>query len=137
MSFKFSEGKTSSSTNEPPTTPTTSATTNEDERTIDEAMNDIDLYDDDDDDLSFDGGFSSPEGQTSPLALNFVGMSKTSDIEISPFPTLAAREEEDAMGGNVNITFCLPTGDTITNDFGVGQTVQMMKGWLEKEHEIP
>jgi hypothetical protein len=134
MSTK-SEGKSSQSS---PHTPTSTTTADADARALNEALDDLDLYNDDDDDLdaSYDGGFSSPE-QTSPLALNFVGMSKTSDIEVSPFPTLAAREEEDAMGGNVRVMFALPTGTTIAQEFGIGQTVQMLKGWLEKEHDIP
>ena len=133
MSTK-SEGKSSQSS---PHTPTSTTTADADARALNEALDDLDLYNDDDDlDASYDGGFSSPE-QTSPLALNFVGMSKTSDIEVSPFPTLAAREEEDAMGGNVRVMFALPTGTTIAQEFGIGQTVQMLKGWLEKEHDIP
>ena len=79
---------------------------------------------------------SPQSGSTSPLAINLVGMSKTQDMEVSPFPTLAAREEEDAMGGDVHVIFSMANGKTIEHNFGIGQTVQMLKGWLEKEHEI-
>ena len=145
MSSKEYGSKTSA-----PRTPTS-----EDNVSLDEALDDMDLYGDDDDDdasPSTRGGSSSipsfslssammsssssPE-QTSPLAINLVGMSKTMDVEVSPFPTLAAREEEDAMGGDVAVVFTLPSGRDIENSFGIGQTIQMLKGWLEKEHEIP
>ena len=64
-------------------------------------------------------------------------MSKTSDLEISPFPTLAAQEEVVAMGENVNVVFHLPRARSIEGQFGAGQTVQMLKAWLEKEHDVP
>ena len=88
-----------------------------------------------------DGLLSSPlsgAGASSPLAINLVGMSKTQDVEtMLPFPTLAAREEEDAMGGNVSVVFSFfhaatERVESITQNFGIGQTIQMLKGWLEK-----
>lgn len=135
MSSKFAEGKSSTSgEEEPPRTPLSSSSSST--AALEENFDDLDLYNDDLD-SGDDGGFSSPEGQASPLAINLGGMSKTSDIEISPFPTLAFREEEVAMGGNVTVVFSLPTGNEITQSFGIGQTVQMLKGWLEKEHDLP
>ena len=108
--------------------------------TLEEELDDLNLYEDEEEEeesshVSFDG-FSSPlqGGASSPLAINLVGMSKTQDVEtMLPFPTLAAREEEDAMGGNVSVVFSFfPESESITQNFGIGQTIQMLKGWLEK-----
>ena len=108
--------------------------------TLEEELDDLNLYEDEEEEeesshVSFDG-FSSPlqGGASSPLAINLVGMSKTQDVEtMLPFPTLAAREEEDAMGGSVSVVFSFfPESESITQNFGIGQTIQMLKGWLEK-----
>ena len=117
---------------------------------MEEELDDLNLYEDDDEEeeedssssrVSLDGLLSSPlsgAGASSPLAINLVGMSKTQDVEtMLPFPTLAAREEEDAMGGNVSVVFSFfhaatERVESITQNFGIGQTIQMLKGWLEK-----
>jgi|EP00946_MAST-07B_sp_MAST-7B-sp1_P001898 hypothetical protein len=92
--------------------------------------------------LDSSSGGASPGGGgaaagSSPVAINLLGMSKTSDLEISPFPTLAAQEEAIAMGEKVDVVFHLPSARTIEGQFGTGQTVQMLKAWLEKEHDVP
>lgn len=82
------------------------------------------------------GGAEGRASGSSPVAINLVGMSKTSDLEISPFPTLAAQEEEAAMGENVDVVFHIGSTQTIEARFGSGQTVHMMRAWLEKEHDV-
>ena len=98
------------------------------------------------DDVGSDGEldtFASPtsvtsEGsQKSPYAISFAGMSKVTDEDITPFPSAFEREEADARGGDVTINFNCSDGSKYIQQFAIGQTVQVLKAWLDSEKGIP
>jgi hypothetical protein len=98
-------------------------------------------YSDDEDN---NNAFSSPTSVTSensekrsPYAISFVGMSKMNDEEITPFPTAFEREEANARGGDVTIHFICSDGNKYVQNFAIGQTVQVLKSWLDSEKGIP
>ena len=88
--------------------------------------------------------FSSPTSVTSensekrsPYAISFVGMSKMNDEEITPFPTAFEHEKANARDGDATIHFIGSDGNKYVQNFAIGQTVQVLKSWLDSEKGIP
>ena len=80
---------------------------------------------------------TSESSQKSPYAISFAGMSKVSDEDVTPFPSAFEREEADARGGDVTIHFKCSDGSKYIQQFAIGQTVQVLKAWLDSEKGIP
>ena len=59
------------------------------------------------------------------------------DGEVTPFPTAFEREEANARGGDVTIHFTCSDENKYVQNFAIGQTVQVLKSWLDSEKGIP
>ena len=96
------------------------------------------VYSDDEGDTFASPTSVTSEGsQKSPYAISFAGMSKVSDEDVTPFPSAFEREEADARGGDVTIHFNCSDGSKYIQQFAIGQTVQVLKAWLDSEKGIP
>jgi|EP00945_MAST-04E_sp_MAST-4E-sp1_P007367 hypothetical protein len=90
-----------------------------------------------DEDIVATPNASETSEQRSPYAISFAGMSKVQDGEdASPFPTAFEKEEAEARGDEVVVYFTTSSGKEYENGFGYGQTVQVLKSWLDSEQGI-
>ena len=96
------------------------------------------VYSDDEGDTFASPTSVTSEGsQKSPYAISFAGMSKVSDEDVTPFPSAFEREEAHTRGGDVTIHFKCSDGSKYIQQFAIGQTVQVLKAWLDSEKGIP
>lgn len=83
-----------------------------------------------------DDGYSSDDefGDTAPVQVNVEDSSKGGPLSIGGH---MAAEEEKLLGDACSIIFQLPDGSTIDATFRMGQTIEVMKMFLEDNHNLP